>query len=113
MWPTRSGPQTTYRPKGSNNEGEAHHCAPGRGVCPRLVSAAAIRRRRPDPRSPINQGTLCPKGAATFGWLTSPDRLTKVLYRAPHGETWEERPLGWAMDRIATSSNARATRALC
>jgi len=34
--------------------------------------------------------------------------LTKVLYRAPHGETWEERPLGWAMDRIATSSNARA-----
>ena len=54
-----------------------------------------------DPRSPINQGTLCPKGAATFGWLTSPDRLTKVLYRAPHAESWEERPLGWAMDRIA------------
>jgi formate dehydrogenase major subunit len=24
-----------------------------------------------------------------------------VLYRAPHVESWEERPLGWAMDRIA------------
>jgi Molybdopterin oxidoreductase Fe4S4 domain len=152
MWRIRSGPQTTYRPKGSNHEVEAHHSRPGRGVCPRLVRAAAIRRRRPDPRgrakhdvataaaaarrgrynrhqhlpycavgcaqlvyakdghvihiegdprSPINQGTLCPKGAATFGWLTSPDRLTKVLYRAPRAESWEERPLGWAMDRIA------------
>jgi formate dehydrogenase major subunit len=24
-----------------------------------------------------------------------------VLYRPPHGEKWEERPLAWAMDRIA------------
>ena len=54
-----------------------------------------------DPRSPINQGTLCPKGAATFGLLTSEQRISKVLYRAPHGERWEEKPLGWAMMRIA------------
>jgi formate dehydrogenase major subunit len=54
-----------------------------------------------DPRSPINQGTLCPKGAATLGLLTAPERLTSVLYRAPYSERWEERPLDWAMDRIA------------
>ncbi len=54
-----------------------------------------------DPRSPINQGTLCPKGAATFGLLTSEQRLSKVLYRAPHAERWEEKSLGWAMMRIA------------
>ena len=54
-----------------------------------------------DPRSPINQGTLCPKGAATFGLMTSEQRLTKVRYRAPYSEHWEEKPLGWAMDRIA------------
>jgi formate dehydrogenase major subunit len=54
-----------------------------------------------DPRSPINQGTLCPKGAATFGLLTSPLRLTRVLYRAPYADRWEQRPLAWAMDRIA------------
>lgn len=54
-----------------------------------------------DPRSPINQGTLCPKGSATFGWLTSEKRLDHVLYRASHGEGWERRPLAWAMDRIA------------
>lgn len=54
-----------------------------------------------DPRSPINQGTLCPKGAATFGWMTSEQRLNRVLYRAPHAERWESKPLDWAMERIA------------
>ena len=51
--------------------------------------------------SPINGGTLCPKGAATFGLVHSALRLTKVKYRAPHGDHWEERPLAWAMERIA------------
>jgi len=51
--------------------------------------------------SPINGGTLCPKGAATFGLLTSPYRVTKVKYRAPYSDRWEERPLDWAMERIA------------
>jgi formate dehydrogenase major subunit len=54
-----------------------------------------------DPRSPINQGTLCPKGAATLSLLNSPTRLTAVKYRAPYSDHWEERPLDWAMDRIA------------
>ncbi len=51
--------------------------------------------------SPINGGTLCPKGAATFGLLHNPTRLTTVKYRAPHSDHWEERPLDWAMERIA------------
>lgn len=51
--------------------------------------------------SPINGGTLCPKGAATFGLMNAPDRLTKVKYRAPYSDHWEERPLDWALDRIA------------
>ena len=54
-----------------------------------------------DPASPINQGTLCPKGAATYGWMTSEQRINQVLYRAPHSDRWERRPLEWAMDRIA------------
>lgn len=54
-----------------------------------------------DPRSPINQGTLCPKGAASFGWMTSEKRLNEVWYRAPHADRWEKKPLEWAMDRIA------------
>ncbi len=51
--------------------------------------------------SPINGGTLCPKGAAQFGLNHSPHRITKVKYRAPYSDRWEERPLGWAMERIA------------
>ncbi|MBK4736557.1 hypothetical protein JJB74_18185 [Noviherbaspirillum sp. DKR-6] len=76
------------------------YCAVG---CAQLVYAKSgkIIHIEGDPRSPINQGTLCPKGAATFGWATSEARINRVLYRAPHGERWEERPLDWAMDRIA------------
>jgi formate dehydrogenase major subunit len=51
--------------------------------------------------SPINGGTLCPKGAATLGLLDSPHRVTTVKYRAPGGDHWEERPLDWALERIA------------
>jgi formate dehydrogenase major subunit len=51
--------------------------------------------------SPINAGTLCPKGAATSGLINSPHRVTKVKYRPPYGERWEERPLDWALERIA------------
>ena len=54
-----------------------------------------------DPRSPVNRGTLCPKGAATLDWLASPLRLNHVMYRAPRSDTWERKPLDWAMDRIA------------
>jgi formate dehydrogenase major subunit len=51
--------------------------------------------------SPINGGTLCPKGAATFNLVHSPYRITTVKYRAPYSDHWEDRPLDWAMERIA------------
>lgn len=54
-----------------------------------------------DPASPINGGTLCPKGAATFGLMHAPDRLKTVKYRAPYSDRWEERSLEWSLDRIA------------
>jgi formate dehydrogenase major subunit len=54
-----------------------------------------------NPRSPINQGTLCPKGAASRQLVEQPGRLTKVLYRRPGGTEWEELELDRAMDMIA------------
>jgi len=54
-----------------------------------------------DPASPISGGHLCPKGASTYQLLNNPNRQTKVLYRAPKSGRWEERPLDWAMERIA------------
>ena len=76
------------------------YCAVG---CAQLIYAKGndVIHIEGDPRSPINQGTLCPKGAATVSWMLNPNRLTKVKYRAPYSDHWEERPLDWAMDRIA------------
>lgn len=76
------------------------YCAVG---CAQLIYAKGndIIHIEGDPRSPINQGTLCPKGAATFGWINNPNRLTRVKYRAPYSDHWEERSLDWAMERIA------------
>jgi formate dehydrogenase major subunit len=54
-----------------------------------------------NPRSPINQGTLCPKGSASRQLVQQPGRLTKVLYRRPRGTEWEELDLEQAMDMIA------------
>ncbi len=54
-----------------------------------------------DPESPINQGTLCPKGAASYQLLTQPNRITNVRYRAPRATRWQELPLEQAMDMLA------------
>jgi len=54
-----------------------------------------------NPRSPINEGTLCPKGANSFQLTTNSHRVTHVLYRAPYSAYWERKPLDWAMNRIA------------
>jgi formate dehydrogenase major subunit len=75
-------------------------CAVG---CAQLVYA---RNGKPihiegDPRSPVNNGTLCPKGAGTLGMLLSEQRVNHVMYRAPYADRWERRPLDWAMERIA------------
>jgi len=76
------------------------YCAVG---CGQLIYARdnQILHIEGDPRNPINQGTLCPKGAATLGWVQNPNRLTKVKYRRPYSDHWEEVSLDWAMERIA------------
>ena len=54
-----------------------------------------------DPASPISEGHLCPKGAATYELLTHDARLTRVKYRAPHATEWTELDLETAMDMVA------------
>ncbi len=61
-----------------------------------------------DPDHVINRGALCSKGAAMMAPHTSPQRLTKPLYRAPGSDRWQE--LGWeaALDKLA--QKLKATR---
>jgi formate dehydrogenase major subunit len=77
------------------------YCAVG---CGQLV---AVRDRKiinieGNPESPINRGTLCPKGAATYQLAVNPHRVTRVWYRAPGATEWDKtKTLDWAMNRIA------------
>ena len=54
-----------------------------------------------DPRSPHNEGTLCPKGAAIFQLHVNPNRPTQVLHRAGGATEWEVWDIERTMNRIA------------
>ena len=54
-----------------------------------------------DPDHPINRGTLCPKGITLKQNIVNDRRLTKVRYRAPGSDHWEDKSWDWALDRIA------------
>ncbi len=54
-----------------------------------------------NPASPINEGTLCPKGANIFQLQNNPHRAKRVLHRRPGAKEWEVVTLDWALDRIA------------
>jgi len=76
------------------------YCAVGCGQ--RLyVKDEALVHIEGDPDSPISRGHLCPKGASTMQFVTSPRRVHTVKYRRPYGTAWEELPLDEAMDMIA------------
>jgi formate dehydrogenase major subunit len=91
------GPRTRSATK---VESVCPYCAVG---CGQLiyVKDGSIVDIEGNPDSPINEGTLCPKGANTFQLAMNPHRITKALYRAPYSDHWEERPLDWVVDRIA------------
>jgi formate dehydrogenase major subunit len=54
-----------------------------------------------DPDSPINGGSLCPKGASTMQLAVSDKRVPSPRYRAPGATEWEN--ISWedALDRLA------------
>jgi formate dehydrogenase major subunit len=61
-----------------------------------------------DPDSPINEGTLCPKGASAMQLATSARRVEKPLYRAPGSTKWEEKSWDFMLDKLA--QNIKASR---
>ena len=81
-------------------EGLCPYCAVG---CGQLIytKAGKLIDIEGNPESPINEGTLCPKGANTYQLAVNPHRVTQVLYRAPYSDHWETRSLDWALDQIA------------
>jgi len=81
------------------------YCAGGCGI---LVAAEGDKLVGIEgyPDHPINRGALCSKAQAMYQIRTvdgklNTRRMTKVLYRAPNGTTWEEETWDWALDEIA------------
>jgi formate dehydrogenase major subunit len=88
------------------------YCAVG---CSQLISVrdGRIINIEGNPDSPVNRGTLCPKGAATYQLAVNPNRVTQVWYRAPGATEWDKtRTLDWAMDRIANRVLATRDRTI-
>src|SRR4051812_285901 len=76
------------------------YCAVGCGQKV-YVEDGRVTQIEGDPDSPISRGRLCPKGSASKQLVTSPSRVTEVLYRRPYGTEWESLSLDQAMDMIA------------
>jgi len=54
-----------------------------------------------DPDSPVNGGTLCPKGASSMELAVSRRRLKHPLYRAPGAKGWKRVSWEFALDKLA------------
>src|SRR3954464_5435486 len=76
------------------------YCAVGCGQKV-FVSGEKVVQIEGDPDSPISRGRLCPKGAASLGYVSSPLREQRVKYRRPGGTSWESLDLDTAMDMVA------------
>lgn len=75
--------------------------------CGEVVTSAKVNGKMKivniegDPDHPINEGSLCPKGAALYQVGNNDLRLKKVLYRAPGTSKWKEVSWGDALNHIA------------
>ncbi len=83
------------------------YCAVGCGIIVYSHNGKVINTEG-DPDHPINEGTLCSKGASLYQVLNNPARLTKPRYRGPGASEWKEVEWDWIFDEIA--KRIKATR---
>ncbi len=79
------------------------YCAVGCGlICSTDEKTGKVINIEGDPEHPVNEGSLCAKGAGIFQTTAAnPHRLTKVLYRAPGSDKWQSKTWDWAITQIA------------
>jgi formate dehydrogenase major subunit len=79
------------------------YCSVGCGlICSMDTKTGKIINIEGDPDHPINEGSLCAKGAGSYQTTAANEhRLTKVLYRAPYSDSWQEKNWDWAIEQIA------------
>ena len=72
--------------------------------------AAELLQIEGDPDSPINEGTLCPKGASAMELAISKRRLQNPLYRAPGAREFKRLSWDEALDMLAERVKAARDR---
>jgi len=76
-------------------------------ICSTDTKTGKIINIEGDPDHPVNEGSLCAKGAGMFQMSARNEhRLTKVLYRRPGGTKWEPKTMDWALTQIAKKIKA-------
>jgi formate dehydrogenase major subunit len=63
-----------------------------------------------DSDSPINEGTLCPKGATSMELAVSRRRIQSPLYRAPGARDFKRVSWDFALDKLARNIKAARDR---
>jgi formate dehydrogenase major subunit len=76
------------------------YCSVGCGIVVYTAGGKVINTEG-DPEHPINEGTLCSKGASLYQIINNPARVMKPRYRAPGAAEWKEVEWDWALDEIA------------
>jgi formate dehydrogenase major subunit len=76
------------------------YCSVGCGILVHTKDGKVINTEG-DPEHPINEGTLCPKGASIIELVNNDLRVKKPMYRAPGADAWKEVEWDWALDEIA------------
>jgi formate dehydrogenase major subunit len=76
------------------------YCAVGCGMIAHAVNGQIVNIEG-NPDSPVSEGNLCPKGAASYQLAVNERRWTTVKHRAPGSDHWDDMSLDQAMDRIA------------
>lgn len=76
------------------------YCAVGCGILVHTKGGKVVNTEG-DPDHPINQGTLCSKGASLYQIVNNPRRLTRPRYRAAGSGEWKDVEWDWALDEIA------------
>ncbi len=86
------------------------YCAVGCGIIVHTSKGASGRviNTEGDPDHPINEGSLCSKGAALSQLVNNKDRLVTPLYRKPYSHAWQKVSWDWALYKIAL--NIKKTR---
>ncbi|MQY10155.1 Formate dehydrogenase subunit alpha [Streptomyces sp. RB5] len=65
-----------------------------------------------DPDSPVNEGTLCPKGASSLELAVSRRRVPSPLYRAPGATEFKRVSWEFTLDKLARNIKASRDRTL-